>query len=134
MAKKQLSTVLRRIVADHEKTGDISIVFVSDDEIRSAHAEYFDDDTPTDVITFPLATEDDARAEPDAELGEIWVSIDTARRVAQKRQLRFDRELALYAVHGVLHLVGYDDRDPTSRRKMRRAETRYLTDWPRAAD
>jgi probable rRNA maturation factor len=97
-----------------------SIVFVSDRELARMHGRWLDDASPTDVITFDL---DDEHGGP---AGELYVSVDRARKVATERGGSAARELALYLVHGVLHLCGHDDRRPTARLRMRRAERRVL--------
>jgi probable rRNA maturation factor len=79
------------------------------------------DPSPTDVLTFDL------REAPNAPLeGDVAVSVDTARREAAARGLPVARELLRYVIHGTLHLIGYDDRTPALRSKMRRAENRIL--------
>jgi rRNA maturation RNase YbeY len=77
---------------------------------------------PTDVLTFDL------RHDPGDEAidGEIVVSADTARREADRRGLAPVEELTRYVIHGVLHLLGMDDRTPRDRQRMRREETRIL--------
>ena len=82
-------------------------------------AEHLDHDYPTDVLSFPMA--DDP-----VLMGEILVSADTARREAAARGHPAYHELLLYAVHGTLHLLGYDDHDPKARARMRRAERAAL--------
>ncbi len=95
--------------------GELSIAFVSDAQIAQVHADFMDDPTPTDVITFP--------ADPQMEsAGEIIVSVDHARSRATELGEPFSRELSLYLVHGWLHLAGYDDRNDADRAKMREAE------------
>ncbi|MEM7234811.1 MAG: rRNA maturation RNase YbeY, partial [Planctomycetota bacterium] len=82
------------------------------------------------VITFPY--EDDGELTPGDVpiigriIGEIFVSVDTGRREAQERGLVPERELGLYAIHGVLHLVGFDDQSDGDRQDMRDAESRYM--------
>jgi probable rRNA maturation factor len=99
--------------------GDLSIVFVDDAAIAKVHADFMDDPTPTDVITFP--------ADPELDFaGEIIVSVDHALAHAKENQLPFNQELALYLIHGWLHLAGYDDRNPDDRKAMRQAETLAL--------
>ncbi len=58
--------------------------------------------------------------------GEIFVSVDTAQTYATRKNLDFSRELALYLVHGYLHLAGFDDLVPAKKQKMRRAEKKAL--------
>lgn len=99
--------------------GELSIAFVNDAEIAQVHADFMDDPTPTDVITFP--------AQPEMELaGEIIVSVDHARSRAAELSEPFSRELSLYLAHGWLHLAGYDDRNETDRAAMRIAEQKAL--------
>ena len=100
-------------------TGDLSIVFLTDAELARLHAEFMDDPSATDVITFegnPLL----------GTAGEICVSADTAAAYATAHRHDFSTELTLYVVHGWLHLAGYDDLAPAKKRAMRRAEARAM--------
>lgn len=100
--------------------GRISLVFVGDRELARLHAERLGDGSRTDVITFDLSS-------PGGELeGELYVSVERARAVARAAGLTVRRELALYVVHGCLHLVGFDDRAPAARRRMIAAEREVL--------
>ncbi|MBI5431582.1 MAG: rRNA maturation RNase YbeY [Planctomycetes bacterium] len=99
-----------------------SVVFVSDLELARLHAEWLDDPTVTDVITFDLGDE------PGGPVGELFVSVDRARAIAAERGGSEARELALYVVHGVLHLCGHDDHADGARRRMRREERRVLAE------
>lgn len=76
------------------------------------HADFLDDPTETDVITFPY--------------GEILVCPAVARDQALQRKLPVDREVLLYALHGILHLVGYDDVTPAKAKKMAQAQEELL--------
>lgn len=100
-------------------SGELSLVFLTDAALAQLHADFLDDPTTTDVITF----------EGDATLGvagEICVSADTAAAFAKKHRGDFSTELTLYVVHGWLHLAGYDDLQPAKKRIMRRAEKRAM--------
>ena len=100
--------------------GELSLAFLTDKAIARIHADFLDDPTPTDVITF----------EGNATLksgGEICVSADTAAAYAAQHQHDFSQELTLYIVHGWLHLAGYDDLKPEKKRRMRAAEKRAMT-------
>jgi len=99
--------------------GELSLVFLADADLARLHADFLDDPTPTDVITF----EGDAAA---GLAGEICVSVDMAARVARGRRGGFAAELTLYLVHGWLHLAGHDDLAPAKKRRMRAAEKRAL--------
>ena len=99
--------------------GELSIGFLTDPAIARLHDDFLDDDTTTDVITF--------EGEPAfGTAGEICVSADTAAAYAAKHGHDFSTELTLYIVHGWLHLAGYDDLEPTKKRRMRAAEKRAL--------
>lgn len=95
--------------------GELSIAFVDDTTIGQVHADFMNDPTPTDVITFPADEEMESA-------GEIIVSVDHAQARAEELGEDFSRELALYLVHGWLHLAGLDDRNDADRQKMRAAE------------
>lgn len=86
------------------------------------HGRFMNDPSPTDVLTFDLRGDGRARHID----GEIVVSTDTALREATRRNLRPKDELLRYVVHGVLHLLGMDDRTADQRRAMRRAEDEVL--------
>ncbi len=101
-------------------TATVSIAVVDDPTIRKLNRQYLDHDCPTDVLSFALER-DGQRLE-----GEVIVSSDTALRTAGHFGWSADDELVLYVVHGMLHLVGYDDGDPRSISEMRAAERRYL--------
>lgn len=99
--------------------GELSLVFLTDPALAQIHADFMDDPTATDVITF----EGEAAA---GLAGEVCVSADTARDYARAHGHDFATELTLYLVHGWLHLAGYDDLQPAKKRRMRAAEARAL--------
>lgn len=106
----------------------LGVVLVDDAALGAMHGEWLGDPTPTDVITFDLAdgTDSPGAAEEAGLQGELYISVDRAIRVAQERGVSAGRELALYVVHGTLHLCGFDDHEPTERRRMRIAEAEVL--------
>lgn len=101
---------------------DVEIALVSDRALASIHGRFLGDPAATDVISFDLGEDDGGPA------GEIYVSVDRARAVARERGDPIERELALYLVHGALHLCGFDDRSPRPRARMREAEALVLAD------
>lgn len=101
----------------------LSIAIVSDTEITRVHAQYLDDPTPTDVISFDLRDEcEDAVPLTERFGGELIVSADTAARCATERGHSPLLEAQLYVVHGALHLLGEDDHDAVDRARMREKE------------
>ena len=124
-----LSPVARRrakAAACAAPAGELSISFLTDTALAKLHADYLDDPTTTDVITF----EGD---ETLGHAGDVCVSVDTALAYAKKHDLPFAEELLRYVIHGWLHLAGYDDLEPRKKRRMRAAEDRALK-LLRAAD
>ena len=99
--------------------GELSLAFLTDAALARIHADFLDDPTTTDVITF----EGNAALE---SAGEICVSPDTAATFAATHDRDFSEELTLYIVHGWLHLAGYDDLKPAKKRRMRAAESRAM--------
>jgi probable rRNA maturation factor len=89
----------------------VSLLITGDLEIAKLHRDYLGDATPTDVISFEL----DGAA-------ELVVSRETAKRVARTHGHTLRAELALYVVHGILHIAGFDDIRPRDRVRMRQAE------------
>lgn len=99
--------------------GELSLAFMTDAKLAKLHADFLDDPTTTDVITF--------EGQPEFGVaGEICVSADTAAAFARTNGKDFSEELTLYVVHGWLHLAGYDDLQPAKKRKMRAAEARAM--------
>ena len=119
--EEKLTTFFPRIFLIHEHTpnGVLSIAFLNKAEHSKIHGDFLQDYRPTDVITFPADLEKEM-------VGEICVSVDQAIEEAQSRNLIFDKELSLYLIHGWLHLVGFDDRNDTDRKIMRREEANTL--------
>ncbi len=100
--------------------GDLSAAFLDDAAMVKLHADFLNDPTPTDVITFPGEAGDPTFA------GEICVCVDQALREAPKHGNTLEEELLLYLVHGWLHLAGHDDLSDAPRAAMRVAEQETL--------
>ncbi len=98
------------------KDPDIFISIVSDAEIRRVNREHLNRDNPTDVIAF------DYQDEENVLTGEVIVSAETALSAARERELDPFAELILYMIHGVLHIIGYDDADPEGAAEMQRKQ------------
>ena len=85
-----------------EKSGEVSVTFVSNDEMKALNHQYRGKDEPTDVLSFPM-DEDDLPM-----LGDIVISVVRAKEQAVEFGHSFERELGFLLVHGFLHLIGYD--------------------------
>lgn len=97
----------------------VEITIVDDGEIRRINKQYLQHDYATDCITFPLADE--------VVNGEVYISIDTARVQASEYDVSLKNELMRLAVHGTLHLIGYDDQTPELRTLMNELESYYIS-------
>ena len=104
---------------------ELSILLVSDGEMRKLNRDWRGRDRPTDVLAF--AQREGAGPAPDALLGDVVISVDTARRQAEERGHTLGREGERLLVHGLLHLLGYDhERSPAEARRMQRRERALL--------
>ena len=109
----QLSLQLRqRQRTDLRKLNEIFIWLVSDRRMALLHRKFLGQSGPTDVLTF--------------QHGEIFISVETARRHARAFGNSVLRELKLYIVHGLLHLHGFEDQTPSEAHKMKAAQERIL--------
>ena len=98
--------------SDLRKLGEIFIWLISDRRMALLHRKFLGQSGPTDVLTF--------------QHGEIFISVETARRHARAFGNSLLRELKLYIVHGLLHLHGFDDQTSDKSQKMKAAQERIL--------
>jgi probable rRNA maturation factor len=127
-------TVTALLAAVDERDSSVSVSFVRDPKIRAMNREFRGLDKPTDVLSFPLVEDGDAYAGAERLLGDIVISVDTARRQAADYDAPLDREVERLLIHGVLHLLGHDHLEPGERAAME-SEERRLADaigmpWP----
>src|SRR5207249_2235881 len=105
----------------------VSLVLTSDERIRTLNRDFLETDRPTDVLSFPLADPGDLEDRGrELFLGEIYISVDTARAQARAARRPYRREVAHLAIHGLLHLLGYDHATAAARRRMTAIESRLL--------
>jgi len=126
--RTRLLRILSVILEEYGRDGSLSVALVGDREIQRINREFLNRDSPTDVIAFNYQEESTAEEEEKeaGEFGEIVISAETAVREARARGIQPRLELERYAIHGLLHILGYDDSTAASRRRMRELERRYL--------
>lgn len=119
---KLLNNKWLRFVAQSEvrRLGDIGIIFCSDNYILDVNMKYLQHDYFTDIITFDYCEED-------VLSGDLFISIDSVRDNASYYGTEFEDELNRVIVHGILHLVGYDDHTEEDQQQMRAKEDYYLS-------
>jgi probable rRNA maturation factor len=102
--------------------GEVDVAIVDDAAIRALNAEHRGISRRTDVLAFPM----ERAGAASGLLGQIVISADTAARQARKLEVPLGLELELLTTHGVLHLAGYDDRDPVEANLMHQREREIL--------
>ncbi|HVS35370.1 MAG TPA: rRNA maturation RNase YbeY [Gemmataceae bacterium] len=118
----RMREIVRTVLAgEGVSDAEISLAFVDDAAIHALNKRYLDHDEPTDVLSFPLS-------EPNARKlsGELVIGAEVALAQATARGHDVQAELALYVIHGLLHLCGCDDHDDAGAAVMRERERRYL--------
>ena len=120
--EKRLTNRWLRLVAESEirRLGDISIIFCSDNYILDVNMKYLQHDYFTDIITFDYC-------EGNTVSGDLFISVDSVRENAAYYKTEFKDELNRVIVHGVLHLIGYDDHTEAEKKEMRAKENYYLS-------
>lgn len=119
-------------VAPARARGEVAIALATDAHVRALNRRYRRKDRPTDVLSFPAATNDMSRIPdpgprmPDAVplLGDIVIATGVAKRQARDAGHSYETELRVLALHGLLHLLGYDHDSPDDRGRMARLEAR----------
>ena len=111
-----------KLVAESEirRLGDVNIIFCSDPYILDINLRYLQHDYFTDIITFDYC-------EGEKLSGDLFISVDTVRENALTYGAGFEEELHRVIVHGLLHLIGYDDHSEAERKQMRSKENYYLS-------
>lgn len=117
--------VLRHFLRDIARLDACELCFhlIDAPAMTRINEHFLDHEGSTDVITFDLRDDTDASDPP---YGEIFISVADAVKQAPAFRTHWTDEVTRYAVHGVLHLLGYDDLTPAARAEMKRAENRCL--------
>lgn len=106
--------VLLSVLSEEKRAGEVSVLFVDDDTIAELNASYRKKNKPTDVLAFPAEVPHSAVP----VLGDIVISVPTARRQARELGHTLRHEVAFLLIHGMLHLLGYDHHKSWERKKM----------------
>ncbi|MEQ6387874.1 rRNA maturation RNase YbeY [Bacillaceae bacterium S4-13-58] len=128
---------LLNFAAEKEDIGEeaeVSITFVTDQKIQEMNKEYRQKDQPTDVISFAMQEMGEDELEIKGEnlpvvLGDIIISVDRTREQADTYEHSFERELGFLALHGFLHLLGYDHMTDEDEKKMFGRQEELLYDF-----
>lgn len=119
-----IQEIAKQIVkAEKKQFDEVSIHLVDKETICKLHADFFNDPSPTDCISFPM---DSPNEEGYKILGDVFVCPSIAIEYAGAHDEDPHLETTLYITHGILHLLGYDDLDERSEAKMRTAEKKHI--------
>jgi probable rRNA maturation factor len=102
-----------------DKKAEVSIVFTDDQEIAELNKEYRGIDNPTDVLSFALMEgEDFGEDSGEVALGDVVISVETAKKQAEQAGHSMDDEIDILLAHGLLHLLGYDHAEKSEEKIM----------------
>jgi len=97
---------------------EVSVLFCGDKEIARLNSQYLGKNHPTDVLSFSQAEGESFPPGETALLGDIVISVPTARQAAKEYRVSVREEVLRLVIHGLLHLLGYDDENPLARKEM----------------
>ena len=118
---------LNEVAASHDRRiGNLNYLFCDDEEILKVNREFLHHDYYTDIITFDYCDDEAQMGHPDTISGDLFISLDTVRSNAEQQGTTYDEELHRVIIHGVLHLVGINDKAQGEREIMEAAENKAL--------
>lgn len=118
--KRETTAWIKQVAQSYgKKVGDIGYMFVDDEKILEVNREYLQHDYYTDIITFDYCEDDELN-------GDLVISLDTVRTNAEIFGKTYEEELYRVIIHGVLHLIGINDKGPGEREIMEAAENKAL--------
>lgn len=121
--RRLLSECLSDLIMGKNKLiGVINVIFTSDSFLLEMNKEHLDHDYFTDVITFDFC-------ESNFVSGDIYISRDRLLENAKSFSVSFEKELVRVVAHGVLHLLGFDDKNDLDKKKMTQQEERFIKKW-----
>ncbi|MDN3509848.1 MAG: rRNA maturation RNase YbeY [Candidatus Jettenia sp.] len=151
--KSWVKRLLKAILKMEGKNAELNIVFVDNKRIKEINKAFLGHNYATDVLSFAynepflsrnslmpysqcktnhLIPSDEKEKNPlpeDTIIGEIIISVELAKKIAQKRRYEVEGEIALYLIHGLLHLLGYDDKQKKEAKEMHRREKELLLNF-----
>lgn len=120
LPSKEVFRAVKTIYKNEDKNIPvISVVCTNDRSIRTMNREFLAHDYSTDVIAFPLGNDDGVEA-------EIYINLDAARSQAKKYHVTYTQEARRLLIHGILHILGYDDSTVQKKKKMTGREEYYI--------
>ncbi len=125
--RRDTSAWIKTVAASYDKkVGSIAYIFCNDDKILEVNRQYLQHDYYTDIITFDYCEDEEMMGNKNTISGDLFISLDTVRTNAEQQGTTYDEELHRGIIHGILHLVGINDKGPGEREIMEAAENKAL--------
>lgn len=125
--RRDTSTWIKAVAATYgKKIGSIAYIFCNDDKILEVNKQYLQHNYYTDIITFDYCEDELLMGHKDTLSGDLFISLDTVRSNAIQQGTTYEEELHRVIIHGVLHLIGINDKGPGEREIMEAAENKAL--------
>ena len=119
--KTKIRDWIKKAIEDHQKKlKSINYIFTTDNYLSNINEDYLQHNTLTDIITFNLSTA------PNLIESDIYISIDRIIENSKCYSLSFSEELHRVMIHGILHLLGFNDKTEPEKKEMRKKENHYL--------
>jgi probable rRNA maturation factor len=117
---RKVVKILNKVIRENQKiSGDLNFIITNDEKVRKINVQFLGHNYNTDVITFNYNSENVIN-------GEVYISIETVRKNALNYNVSLRKEVERVIIHGILHLLGHDDKTKKQRIKMKEAEDLWV--------